>query len=76
MELVNVLKYILAIDCVVIVVMVILQTRSGGLGAVFGGGGAGEYRSKRGTEAMFYNLTIIAGVVFGVVSLAIAVLST
>jgi len=76
MNITDILKYVLAIDAVLLVITVLLQNRSGGLGTVFGGSGGGEfYRSKRGLEAFLYNGTIILGILFAVVSLSIAVLN-
>lgn len=75
MDLVSILKYVVAIDAVVLIVTVVLQNRSGGLGAVFGGGGGEAYRSKRGMEAVLFNATIVSGIVLGVAALMIAILS-
>lgn len=76
MDLLQILKFITAIAGITIVVSVILQARSGGLGTMFGGsGGGGVYRAKRGMEAVLYNMTVIAAVVFAVSALAIAILS-
>ncbi|MCA9379474.1 preprotein translocase subunit SecG [Candidatus Dojkabacteria bacterium] len=75
MDLVSILKYVVVIDCIVLIVVVVLQNRSGGLGAVFGGGGGEAYRSKRGMEAVLFNVTIVCGIVLGVASLMIAILS-
>lgn len=75
MDIVNILKYIAVLSGVVVIVTVMLQNRSGGLGSVFGGGGGELYRSKRGLEAVLYNGTVIAGTVFVASALAIAILS-
>ncbi len=75
MELVTVFKYVTLIAAVGLVVTVVLQNRSGGLGPVFGGGGGEAYRSKRGLEAILYNATILLAVVFAVSALLVAVLS-
>ncbi len=76
MNLENVLKFLMAIISVSIIVLVLLQTRSGGLGTVFGGSSGGEfYKSKRGFEAFLYNGTIVLGILFAVVAIAIAVIS-
>lgn len=71
-----ILKYALAIIAVLIVIVVLFQNRSGGLGTVFGGSGGGEfYRSKRGMEAFLYNSTIILGILFVVISFSIALIN-
>lgn len=75
MDILTVLKFILAANCVVLTVAVILQARGGGLGAVLGGSGGESYRSKRGLEAVLYNVTIVSGVAFAALALAIAMLS-
>lgn len=76
MDLSNILKYIVAIVSAVLIVFILLQNRSGGLGTVFGGSAGGEfYRSKRGIEAFLYNGTIILGIIFAVLAIAIAILN-
>lgn len=68
-----VLKYLIAGISVVMIVVVLLQVRSGGLGTTFGGSSTSEvYRAKRGFEAVLYNTTIILGAVFAVASLVLA----
>lgn len=76
MDLVTILKYILAVDAILLAVSVVLQNRSGGLGTVFGGFSGGEfYRSKRGLEGILYNSTIVLGILFAILSIAIAILN-
>jgi preprotein translocase subunit SecG len=75
MDILTILKYTEAVVAIGIVISVVLQSRSGGLGAVFGGGGGEAYRSKRGIEALLYNATVVLGVIFTLVALAIAILS-
>lgn len=76
MELINLLKYIISGVSAVLIVFILLQNRSGGLGTVFGGSAGGEfYRSKRGVEAFLYNGTIFLGIIFAILALAIAILN-
>ena len=76
MDLVTILKYILLADAVFLAISIALQNRSGGLGTVFGGMSGGEfYRSKRGLEAFLYNSTIVLGILFAIISIAIAILN-
>lgn len=76
MDILTILKYTMAAISLILVVIVLLQVRSGGLGAVFGGSASsGEYRSKRGMEAVLYNLTWVLMVVFAVNAMAIAMIS-
>ena len=41
-----------------LVVVVLLQSKGGGLGGIFGGDGSGMYRSKRGVEKTLFQVTI------------------
>lgn len=76
MGITEILKYALAIDAVGLVLSILLQNRNGGLGTVFGGMSGGEfYRSRRGLEAVLYNATIILGILFVILALAIAVIN-
>ncbi|MDQ6985476.1 MAG: preprotein translocase subunit SecG [Candidatus Dojkabacteria bacterium] len=76
METVDILKYIIGLVSVIIIVAILLQSPKGGLGNAFGGGGGGEfYRSKRGLEKTLFNSTILFGVVFSLIALAIAILN-
>lgn len=76
MSVTEILKWVLAIDAVGLVISIVLQNRSGGLGTVFGGMSGGEfYRSRRGLEAFLYNFTIISGILFVIVALAIAIIN-
>lgn len=74
MEIEEILKYAMAVVSVIIIVLILLQTRSGGLGTVFGGSSGGDlYKSRRGFEGFLYNATIVGGILFAVVGLAIAI---
>ena len=76
MELDVILKYLLAGVSLLLVIAVLFQQRGGSLGSVFGGaGGDGLYKSRRGFEAFLYNATIILGVLFAILSLAIAIIN-
>ncbi len=76
MNIEDVLKYVVAGISLAIIIFVLLQTRSGGLGTVFGGSSGGDlYKSRRGFEAFLYNGTIVLGILFAVFSLGIAIIS-
>lgn len=76
MELDVILKYALAAVSALLIVAVLLQQRGGSLGSVFGGaGGEGLYKSKRGFEAFLYNATIVLGILFAILALAIAIVN-
>lgn len=70
-------SYILTIiDMVVMVLLVItiaLQNKSSGLGSVFGGGGV--VTTRRGSDKWLFYATIVLGVLFAGISLAILILS-
>lgn len=72
----NILQYSLAVVSLFLVIAVLLQSRSGGLGTVFGGSVGGDfYKSRRGFESVLYYGTIIMGTVFTFLSIAIAYFS-
>jgi protein translocase SecG subunit len=76
MNLVLILKYGEVVVSTLLIITVLLQNQNGGLGTVFGGVSGGEfYRSKRGLEAFLYNSTIILGILFTIIALAIAILN-
>lgn len=75
MDIVTLLKYICVAAAIGLIISVVLQNRSGGLGAVFGGSGGEAYRSKRGMEAVLFNATIALGIIFAVSAVLIAVVS-
>ncbi len=50
---------------IALVVLILLQERSGGLSGLLGGeGGAGFYQARRGLEKMIFTATIILAVAF------------
>jgi preprotein translocase subunit SecG len=53
---------------VVLIAVVLLQTRSSGLGSSFGGDSI--YKTRRGLDRTLFQLTIVLSVLFGVISLA------
>lgn len=67
-------NYITVITAIIIITMVLLQSRGSSLGASFGGGDAGAYRTRRGAERGVYYATIGAAVVF-VLSVLLSILS-
>ncbi|MEP7198892.1 MAG: preprotein translocase subunit SecG [Chloroflexota bacterium] len=52
---------------VVLVVVVLLQTRNSGLGSGFGGDSI--YKTRRGLDRTLYQLTIVLAVLFALISL-------
>lgn len=71
----TILDVSLIIISVILTVSILLQQQGSGLGAMFGSVGGESYRSKRGAEKLFYNLTIIFIVLLVVNGLAIAIAS-
>ncbi len=59
----NVISVIQLISAFLLIVSVLLQSRSSGLGGIFGGGGE-FYRTKRGAEKFLFYLSIGSAVVF------------
>jgi preprotein translocase subunit SecG len=71
----NILDGSLIVISIILTVTILMQQQGAGLGAMFGSIGGESYRSKRGAEKLFYNLTIVMIVLFVVNGLAIAILS-
>ncbi|MDP4001161.1 MAG: preprotein translocase subunit SecG [bacterium] len=66
----NILLFsIIAID-IILVIVILLQQKEGGLSTVFGGEG-GVYRSKRGFAKGLHYSTIILGVLFVALNIVI-----
>jgi preprotein translocase subunit SecG len=57
------LRVIQIVLCISLVVVVVLQARSGGLGNVFGGDSS-LYRTRRGLEKTLHEATILLGILF------------
>ena len=54
---------------VALIAIILLQTRSGGLGATFGGSQTSIQRTRRGVERTLFVLTIILSLAFFVLTL-------
>ena len=52
-----------------LIIIILIQARSGGLGGVFGGSGGSIHRTRRGPERTLFILTIVLSVVFFIISL-------
>jgi protein translocase SecG subunit len=72
------LTYILTIiDMVIMVALIIsiaLQNKTSGLSTVFGGGGS-VVATRRGSDKWLFYITIVLGVIFAGLSLAIVIMS-
>ena len=63
------LKGALIIISIVLIGLVMLQSKGGGMGSMFGGDG-GVYHTRRGMEKTMFNFTILMSTLFLVMSLA------
>ncbi|MGB2694358.1 MAG: preprotein translocase subunit SecG [Dehalococcoidia bacterium] len=61
----------------VLIVVILFQSRGGDIGAAFGGGGGGgsSYRTRRGLEKTLFQATIALAIIFVAIS-AISVVYT
>ena len=65
----TIIQLVLAI---LLIVLILLQNRGGGLGSVFGGGETSNaFRTKRGLEKKIFYLTIIFSILFLGISIAV-----
>ncbi|GAG08684.1 unnamed protein product [marine sediment metagenome] len=66
MKIIQIIQIIIA---VLLITMILLQSRGTGLSGVFGGA-SNVYRTKRGIEKTLFTATIVLAVLFFLVSLA------
>lgn len=66
----NTLLIIQIVLAVIIAAFVLLQSQGAGLGTTWSGGGE-TYHTKRGVEKVIFRLTIVAIILFALVSLAV-----
>jgi preprotein translocase subunit SecG len=67
----NIITIIQVTVAIILMVLILLQNKGGGLSGVFGGSDTSNvYRTKRGMEKNIFYLTIIFSVIFLGVSLA------
>jgi len=65
----------LIISVALIVVILVQAKGSGGLGGIFGGEGAGVYRTRRGVERTLFNVTVGLAVAFLLISIVSVLVS-
>ncbi|WP_202901962.1 preprotein translocase subunit SecG [Thermogemmatispora carboxidivorans] len=69
------LRAIQIILSVAVILFILLQARSAGLGSIFGGTSAGSvFKTRRGVERLIFNLTVIFVVLFALVSVVMMLL--
>ena len=66
MSLLNVAQIIIAL---MVVIIILVQVRGGGLGGIFGGSGESAFRTRRGIERTLFRFTIVLVVVFIILSI-------
>jgi preprotein translocase subunit SecG len=60
---------------VAVILFILLQARSAGLGSIFGGTSAGSvFKTRRGVERLIFNLTVVFVVLFALVSVVMMLL--
>jgi preprotein translocase subunit SecG len=69
------LRVIQIILSVAVILFILLQARSAGLGSIFGGTSAGSvFKTRRGVERLIFNLTVAFVVLFALVSVVMMLL--
>jgi len=69
----QVLIFIQIIVSVGLIILILLQSKSSGLGSAWGGGG-GSFQSRRGVEKFLFAATIILSVLFFIIQVSILLL--
>lgn len=54
---------------VALIIIILIQVRSGGMGGVFGGSETAVYRTRRGIERTLFNVTIGLSIAFFVITI-------
>ncbi len=54
---------------IILIALLVVQARGGGLGGIFGGWGTPTYRTRRGIERTLFRLTIILAALFVVIAI-------
>ncbi len=64
----NALNLVMIIVSVVLILVVLLQTKGSSFSGAFGGDTSSIYRTRRGLEKTLFQFTIVAGIVFAVIA--------
>lgn len=62
------------IICVLLTVAILLQAQGSGLGTTWGGGGE-TYHTRRGVEKVIFGFTIVAIIIFTILSLSLLIVT-
>lgn len=62
----NVVQIIIS---VALVIVILLQVKSGGMGGVFGGTETAVYKTRRGVERTLFNITVGLSVAFFIITI-------
>ena len=54
---------------IVLIALLVVQARGGGLGGIFGGWGTSTFRTRRGIERTLFRLTVISAAVFVILAI-------
>ncbi len=54
---------------VALIVIILVQVRSGGMGGVFGGSETAVYKTRRGVERTLFNVTVGLSIAFFVITI-------
>jgi protein translocase SecG subunit len=65
----NIISITQIIVSVLIIVLILLQERSAGVSAIFGGGDGDIYQTRRGLERLVFGATIVLIVIFVILSI-------
>ena len=65
----SIVNYLILVVSVILVLLILLQSKGGGLGNVFGGDG-NAYQTRRGFEKSLFYFTITLAVIFVGLSIA------
>ncbi len=60
----QILKILQIVTSIIIIVLVLLQSKNAGFANLFGAGSTNIYSTKRGTEKFLFYATIVSSVIF------------
>jgi preprotein translocase subunit SecG len=63
------------ISSVALVIVILLQVRTGGMGGVFGGSDSAVYKTRRGVERTLFNITVGLSIAFFVITVLNVIIS-